>query len=72
MQKKLAYNTKKTYKTKNTLCFEISNHQKWFENSQLEIISQTSNNPNDVQTWIRSKLKYSYMLTQFIIKLIVT
>jgi hypothetical protein len=71
VEKKLAYNTKKLQNKKYTM-FWISNCQKWFENSQFEIVSQTSNNPNDVHTWINSKLKYTSKLTQLIIKLIMT
>jgi hypothetical protein len=41
MPKETCIKTLQNYKTKNTLCSKISNHQNWFENSQLKIILQT-------------------------------
>jgi hypothetical protein len=51
----------KTRKQKNTKSFGISNKQKWFENAQLGIVSQTLNILNYVHTWIDSKLKHNWL-----------
>jgi hypothetical protein len=48
-------------KKKKTICFEIPNHQKWVENSQLGIISQTLDNLNLVHTWNNYKLKHNWL-----------
>jgi hypothetical protein len=40
--------------TKNNMCSRISNHQKWFENPQLGIMSLKLNNLNPIHTWTNS------------------
>jgi hypothetical protein len=51
----------KTRKQKNAMSFGISNQQKWFENAQLGIISQTLNSLNYVHPWTDSKLKHNWL-----------
>jgi hypothetical protein len=36
-------------------CVGISNHQEWFETTQVDIISHSQNMLNRVHTWIGSK-----------------
>jgi hypothetical protein len=51
----------------------MPNHQKWFENLQLDIISQTLNNSNFIHTWIDYRVKIKLItLIQLIINLIIT
>jgi len=51
----------KTRKQENAMSSRISNQQKWFENAQLGIISQTLNMLNYVHPWTDSKLKHNYV-----------
>jgi len=53
--------------TRKHMCFRISNHQKWFEIIQLEIMSHTLNILNYIHIGTGSKLTYPSLL--IIIKL---
>jgi hypothetical protein len=60
MCQKTCIKTPKNYKAKNKKrFFGISSHQKWFENPQLGIISQTLYVLNLVHTWTSFKLKHN-------------